>query len=216
MRNSASDVLLVEVRLATETIKMSLEKPDMAKVVKEPDAAPKSRRVRQVPLKKRLEEARKGSDGPSASKVEGPSTPTPGPAPAGDRSRAWHGTKYDPLSNRDEPVFHARIDRAGGCVTDRGEILGYRVRLASAPPEQERVIPCTGEACGDVDASAEQTSVCRLANRGGREIRVGIAQVPNRDVSVTLTLRPNGTVRLDFFAGCLKADEIARIEARYK
>ncbi len=68
----------------------------------------------------------------------------------------------------------------------------------------------------DVDASAEQTGICRLANRGGREIMVGIARVPNRDVSIQLPLRPNGTARLDFFAGCLKADEIGRIEAHYK
>ncbi len=217
LRNSASGVVLVEIRLAGETLKMTLDKPDMVKVVKEPDRTPNPRPARQVSAKKRLEEIRrKGADIPAPPKVEGPSIPTPTPAPTADRSRAWHGTMYDPLSNTDRPVFHARIDRAGGCVTDPGEILGYRARLASAPVEEDRAIPCTGEACADVDASPEQTDICRLANRGGREIAVGIAQVPNRDVSIQLTLRPNGTVKLDFFAGCLKAGEIGRIEARYK
>ena len=48
------------------------------------------------------------------------------------------------------------------------------------------------------------------------DLVVGIAQVPNQHVSIQLPLRPNGTARLDFFAGCLKAAEINRIEARYK
>lgn len=217
LRSAARDVVLVEVRLATETIKMTLEKPDLAKVVKESDATPKPRRARQVPLKKRLEEARKGGDTPPASELEAPQpTPAPGLAAPVDRSRAWHGTRYEPLYGKDEPVFHARIDRAGGCVADPREILGYRARLASAPVQADRAIPCTGEACADVDASAEQTSICRIANRGGREIAVGIVRGGNQHVSVQLTLRPNGTARLDFFSSCLKADEIGRLEARYK
>jgi len=216
LRNDSRDVVLAEVRLATETIKMTLEKPDMAKVITEAHATLTPRRARQLTPKQRVEQLRKGSNVAPDPKVEEPRIPTPAPAAAVDRSRAWHGMKYDPFSGKDEPVFHARIDRAGGCVADLGEILGYRVSLASVPPEEERVIPCTGEACPDVDASAGQVGICRLANRGGREIAVGIVRSGNKDVSVQLTLRPNGTVRLDFFAGCLKADEIGRIEARYK
>jgi len=216
LRNDSRDVVLAEVRLATETIKMTLEKPDMAKVITEAHATLTPRRARQLTPKQRVEQLRKGSNVAPDPKVEEPRIPTPAPAAAVDRSRAWHGMKYDPFSGKDEPVFHARIDRAGGCVADLGEILGYRVSLASVPPEEERVIPCTGDACPDVDASAGQVGICRLANRGGREIAVGIVRSGNKDVSVQLTLRPNGTVRLDFFAGCLKADEIGRIEARYK
>lgn len=216
LRSSADDVVQAEVRLAGETVKMTLEKPDLAKVAKE---APRtSATARQAAARTRLDELRRqGHNIPYDPKVEGPRD-APAPGPTVDRSRAWHGTKYDPVWMKERPVFHARIDRAGGCVTDPGQILSYRVTSASggATEASERAIPCTGEACADVDASSEQVAACRFANRGGRAIVVGIVRPSNRDVSVTLPLAPNGTARLAFFAGCLKADDIGRIEARYK
>ena len=118
LRSSAEDVVQAEVRLATEIVKMTLEKPDMAKVVKEVPRG--SVTARQAAARKRLDELRRrGHDIPYDPKVEGPRD-APATGPTVDHSRAWHGTKYDPIWVKDRPVFHARIDRAGGCVTDPG------------------------------------------------------------------------------------------------
>jgi len=48
--------------------------------------------------------------------------------------RGWHGPRYAPVWTKDCPVFHPRIDRAGGCVADPGEILSYRATSAFAGP----------------------------------------------------------------------------------
>lgn len=220
LRSSADDVVQAEVRLATETVTVTLEKPDMAKVAKDTARTPpNSPTARQAETKRRFDELRRqGHSIPYDPKLEGPLTPAPAKGPALDRSRGWHGTMYDPLSGTDRPVLHARIDGAGGCVKDPGEILSYRVTWASATAKEapERAIPCTGDACGDVDASSEQVRACRFANRGGRAIAVGIVRSSNQHVSVKATLDPNGTMRLDFFAGCLRSGDIGRIEARYK
>jgi hypothetical protein len=214
LRSSAEDVVQAEVRLATETVKMTLEKPDMAKVVKE---APRgSVTARQAAARKRLDELRRqGHNIPYDPNVEGPRD-APATGPTVDRSRAWHGTKYDPIWVKDRPVFHARIDRAGGCVTDPGEILSYRVTSASGAKEAESAAPvvaCEGEACADLDL--EQVGACQLINRGGREIVVGMFRKGNNHATVSPTLEPGRTLRLPSIA-CMRAEEIGKIEARYK
>lgn len=220
LRSAVEAEVHVELRLAAETVTMTLEAADMAKVVKEPErTSDGSRTARQAATKRRLDELRRqGHNIPYDPKIEGPPDGTPATPATPDRSRAWHGTKYDPVVGRDRPVFHARIDRASGCVTDPGEIRSYRVTVPSAGLQEveERVIPCTGEACADVDASAEQVHACRFANRGERAIVIGIAQFPNRDVSIQKLLPPNGTMGLDIFRSCLQDRDIGRIEARYK
>lgn len=214
LRSSAEDVVQAEVRLATDTVKMTLEKPDMAKVVKE---APRgSVTARQAAARKRLDELRRqGHNIPYDPKVEGPRD-APATGPTVDRSRAWHGTKYDPIWVKDRPVFHARIDRAGGCVTDPGEILSYRVTSASGGKEAEAAAPvvaCEGEACADLDL--EQVGACQLINRGRREIVVGMFRKGNNHATVSPTLEPGKSLRLPGIA-CMRAEEIGKIEARYK
>lgn len=214
LRSSAEDVVQAEVRLATDTVKMTLEKPDMAKVVKE---APRgSVTARQAAARKRLDELRRqGHNIPYDPKVEGPRD-APATGPTVDRSRAWHGTKYDPIWVKDRPVFHARIDRAGGCVTDPGEILSYRVTSASGAKEAESAAPvvaCEGEACADLDL--EQVGACQLINRGRREIVVGMFRKGNNHATVSPTLEPGKSLRLPGIA-CMRAEEIGKIEARYK
>lgn len=214
LRSSAEDVVQAEVRLATETVKMTLEKPDMAKVVKE---APRgSVTARQAAARKRLDELRRqGHNIPYDPKVEGPRD-APATGPTVDRSRAWHGTKYDPIWVKDRPVFHARIDRAGGCVTDPGQILSYRVTSASGGKEAEAAAPvvaCEGEACADLDL--DQVGACQLINRGRREIVVGMFRKGNNHATVSPTLEPGKSLRLPGIA-CMRAEEIGKIEARYK
>lgn len=214
LRSSAEDVVQAEVRLATDTVKMTLEKPDMAKVVKE---APRgSVTARQAAARKRLDELRRqGHNIPYDPKVEG-LRDAPATGPTVDRSRAWHGTKYDPIWVKDRPVFHARIDRAGGCVTDPGEILSYRVTSASGGKEAEAAAPvvaCEGEACADLDL--EQVGACQLINRGRREIVVGMFRKGNNHATVSPTLEPGKSLRLPGIA-CMRAEEIGKIEARYK
>jgi hypothetical protein len=215
LRSSAEDVVQAEVRLATETVKVTLQKPDMAKVVKE---APRgSVTARQAAARKRLDELRRqGQNIPYDPKVEGPRD-APATGPTVDRSRAWHGTKYDPIWMKDRPVFHARIDRAGGCVTDPGQILSYRVtsgsgegkEVESAPP----IVACEGEACADLDL--EKVGACQLINRGRRQIVVGLFGKGNDYATASSTLEPGKSVHLQSIA-CMRAEEIGKVEARYK
>lgn len=214
LRSSAEDVVQAEVRLAGETVKMTLEKPDLARVAR--DAPRASATARQAAARKRLDELRRqGHNIPYDPKVEGPRD-APAPGPTLDRSRAWHGTKYDPVWMKDRPVFHARIDRAGGCVTDPGEILSYRVTSASGGKDAESapaVIACEGDACGDLDL--EQVGSCQLVNRGRRQIVVGLFRKGNDYATVSPTLEPGKPLRLQSIA-CMRAEEIAKVEARYK
>jgi len=214
LRSSADDVVQAEIRLATGPVKMTLEKPDMARVAKEaPRGGPTPR---QAAARKRLDELRRqGHNIPYDPKIEGPRD-APSTGPAVDRSRAWHGTKYDPVWAKEYPVFHARIDRAGGCVTDPGEILSYRVTSASGGKEVESaptVVACEGEACADVDL--EQVAACQLINRGRREIVVGLFRKGNDYATASSTLGPGKSVRLQSIA-CMQAEEIGKVEARYK
>ena len=214
LRSSADDVVQAEVRLDTGPVKMTLEKPDMAKVAKE--ASRGGPTPRQAAARKRLDELRRqGHSIPYDPKTEGPRD-APATGPAVDRSRAWHGTKYDPVWAKDYPVFHARIDRAGGCVTDPGEILSYRVTSASGGKEVESaapVIACEGEACADVDLA--QVGSCQLVNRGQREIVVGLFRKGNDYATVSPTLGPGKPFHLPGIA-CMRAEEIGKVEARYK
>ena len=215
LRSSADDVVQAEVRLTGETVKMALEKPDLAKVATE---APRgSATARQAAARKRLDELRRqGHNIPYDPKVEGPRD-APAPGPTADRSRAWHGTKYDPVWMKDRPVFHARIDRAGGCVTDPGQILSYRVTSASGGRNEAEsgppVVACEGEACADLDL--EQVGACQLINRGRRQIVVGMFRKGNDHATVSPTLEPGKTLRLPSIA-CMRAEEIGKVEARYK
>jgi len=215
LRSSAEDVVQAEVRLATETVKITLEKPDMAKVVKEAPGG--SLTARQAAARKRLDELRRqGHNIPYDPKVEGPRD-APATGPAVDRSRAWHGTKYDPIWMKDRPVFHARIDRAGGCVTDPAEILSYRVTSGSGEGKEVEsaptVVACEGEACADLDL--DQVGACQLINRGRREIVVGLFRKGNDYATASSTLGPGKSLRLQSIA-CMRAEEIGKVEARYK
>ena len=218
IRNSAPDAVHAELRLQGETVTMTLEEPDLKKVVKASDnRGQDAQAARQAAARKRLDELRqKGMNIPYDPKVEGP---RPGQEkPDGkDKGRGWHGTRYDAFSGSDRPVFNARIDRAGGCVTKPEEILSYRVTLASAKGKEAEapapVIACVGEACADLDH--EQVGACQLTNRGSREILVGIVRKGNNYASVSPTVAPAKTMRLPSIV-CIPADEIGRIEARYK
>ena len=215
LRSSAGDAVQAEVRLTGETVKMALEKPDLAKVAKE---APRgSATARQLAARKRLDELRRqGQNIPYDPKVEGPRD-APAPGPTVDKSRAWHGTKYDPVWMKDRPVFHARVDRAGGCVTDPGQILSYRVTAASGGGKEVEsapaVVACQGEACGDLDL--EQVGACQLINRGRRQIVVGVFRKGNDYATASSTLEAGTSVRLQSIA-CMRAEEIGKVEARYK
>ncbi len=214
LRSAADDVVQAEVRLAGETVKLTLEKPDMAKVVKEtPRSGPTAK---QAATRKRLDELRRqGHQIPYDQKLEGPRDDARAPGTPVDPRRAWHGTKYDPVWMKDYPVFHGRIDRSGGCVTDPGEILSYRVTSASggdkeaAPP----VIACVGEACADLDL--DQLAACRLGNRGQRQIVIRMFQKGNDHATVSAPIEPGKSLRLVSIM-CMRAEEIGKIEARYR
>jgi hypothetical protein len=215
LRSAADGVVQAEVRLSGETVKMTLEKPDLAKVAKE--APQSSTTARQAAARKRLDDLRRqGHNIPYDPKVEGPRD-APTAAPTVDRSRAWHGTKYDPVWMKDYPVFHARIDRAGGCVTDPGQILSYRVTSASGGVEEAEsappVVACEGDACADLDL--EQVGACQLINRGRRQIVVGVFRKGNSYATASIALEPGKSVRLQSIA-CMRAEEIGKVDARYK
>ena len=219
IRSSAPDVVHAELRLRGETITMTLEEPDAAKAAKV--SAPRGRDLqadRQAAARKRLDELRqKGMNIPYDPKVEGPRA-APETADGKSKGKSWHGPVYDAFSGADRPAFNARIDRAGGCVASPEEILSYRVTLASTKGKEAEgapapVIACVGEACADLDH--EQIGTCQLTNRGSREIVVGIVRKGNSHASVSPTVNAAKTMRLPSIV-CIPANEIGRIEARYK
>jgi len=217
IRSSAPDAVHAELRLQGETVTMTLEEPDLTKAVKD-TRGQDVQAARQAAARKRLNELRqKGMNIPYDPKVEGPRS-GPEKADGKDKGRGWHGTRYDAFSGSDRPVFNARVDRAGGCVAKPEEILSYRVTLASskgkeAEPASAPVIACVGEACADLDH--EQIGACQLTNRGSREIVVGIVRKGNSYATLSPTVAPAKTMRLPSIV-CIPADEIGRIEARYK
>lgn len=219
IRSGAPNVVNVELRLQGETVTMTLEQPDAAKVVKAPDTQGRNpREAKQAAARKRLDELRrKGMDIPYDPKVEGPRS-APEKADGRDKGQSWHGTKYDPLRGSDDPVFNARVNRASGCVTKAEEILTYRARLASSKGKvaEGPPIECVGDACRDLDYGPEQIAACHLVNLGRREIAVGIVKSGSREPSISASATPGRAVRLTYVMGCLSAQEIGRIEARYK
>lgn len=219
IRSSAPDVVHAELRLQGETVTMTLEEPDAAKAAKVSES--RSRDVqadRQAAARKRLDELRqKGMNIPYDPKVEGPRS-APEKADGKSKGNSWHGPVYDAFSGSDRPAFNARIDRAGGCVASPEEILSYRVTLASSKGKEAEAAPapvivCVGEACADLDH--EQIGTCQLTNRGSREILVGIVRKGNSYASLSPTVAPAKTMRLPSII-CIPANEIGRIEARYK
>lgn len=219
IRSGAPDVVNVELRLQGETVTMTLEQPDAAKVAKASDSGARNpREAKQAAARKRLDELRrKGMDIPYDPKVEGPRS-APEKADGKDKGQSWHGTKYDPFRSSDVPVFNARVNRASGCVTKPEEILTYRARLASSKGKvvEGPPIECGGDACRDLDYGPEQIAACHLVNLGRREIAVGIVRSGGREPTISASVTPGRAVRLMEIMGCLRAQDIGRIEARYK
>lgn len=207
IRNSAPDAVHAELRLQDEIVTMTLEEPDAAKAAKVSTRGRDNQAERRAAARKRLDERRQKGPRSAPEKADGKSKGT-----------SWHGPVYDAFIGSDRPAFNARIERAGGCVAQPEEILSYRVTLASskgkaAEPARAPVIACVGEACADLDH--EQIGRCQLTNRGSREIVAGIVRKGNSHASVSPTVAPAKTMRLPSIV-CIPADEIARIEARYK
>ncbi len=219
IRSGAPDIVNVDLRLQGETVTMTLEQPDAAKVAKVPDSQGRNvREAKQAAARKRLDELRrKGMDIPHDPKVEGPRS-APEKADGRDKGQSWHGTKYDPVRGSDNPVFNARVNRASGCVTKPEEILTYRARLASSKAKvaEGPPIECVGDACRDLDYGPEPIAACHLVNQGRREIAVGIAPAGKSEVSIRASVAPGRAMRLMQIMGCLRAEDIGRIEARYK
>jgi hypothetical protein len=192
LRNSSPAVLNVEVRLEKETVKMALEGGDMAK------AGP--------------------STGPSS-----PSTRRARVAPAKTVAPSRHKAVYDALSGSDRAVFEARVGTTAGCVVKPEAIVGYTARFQSAEAakafafgSEPESIPCSGDACQDLDHRIEEIKACRLTNTGRREIKVGVIMKGNREPTMSTSLEPTKAMRLHSFTGCWSVNDIGRIEANYK
>jgi hypothetical protein len=193
LRNSSPAVLNVEIRLEKEMLKMVLEAGDMAKA------------------------------GPSTG-TQSPKTRRPGAPPAKpDLAQTRHRTVYDALSGSDRAVFDARVGTPAGCVAKPEAIVGYKASFASAEAakvfalsSEPGSVPCSGDACQDLDHRVEEIKACRLTNTGRREIKVGIVMNGNREPSITTSVAPTKAMPLTYFTGCLRAQDIDRIEASYK
>jgi hypothetical protein len=128
-----------------------------------------------------------------------------------------HGTIYDVFTSSDVPVFLAQVRTRAGCVKTPEAITRYKVTLASSTGGDDwgsRLIPCSGNACQDLERSFEGVSDCQLTNRGTRQVEVGIISVGNRSASMFLTLAPKQTRKLPLFVRC--EEEIGGFEATYK
>ncbi|HEX5532007.1 MAG TPA: hypothetical protein VFZ82_20725 [Methylomirabilota bacterium] len=220
IRSGAPDVARAELRLQGETVTMTLEQPDATKVATASDSGGRNpREAKQAAARKRLDELRrKGMNIPYDPKVEGPPRSAPEKTDGKDKGQSWHGTTYDALLGSDRPVFNARVNRASGCVTKPEEIFTYRARLASSKGEVAEGPPveCVGDACRDLEYGPEEIAACHLVNRGRREIAVGIVKSGRREPSISASVTPGRAVRLMEIMGCLRAQDIGRIEARYK
>ena len=191
LRNSSPAVLNVEVRLEKETVKMALEGGALAKAGPSTDTR-SSRR-----------------SGAGLAKT------------ASAQSR--HKATYDALSGSNRAVYEVRVATPAGCVAKPEAIVGYTARFASAEAakafsfgSEPESIPCSGNACQDLDHRTEEIKACRLTNTGRREIKVGVVTKGNREPSMSTSVEPTKTMRLQSFAGCLRATDIERIEANYK
>jgi len=193
LRNSSPADLNVEVRLEKETLKMALEGGDRTKA------------------------------GPSTG-VRSPSTRRPAKGPAKtDNGPSRHKAVYDTLSGSDRAVFEARVGTTAGCVAKPEAIVAYAARFASAEAakalafdSEPEPIPCSGDACRDLDHRVEEIKACRLTNTGRREIKVGVVMKGSREPSMSTSVEPTKTMRLQSFVGCLRVNDIERIEANYK
>jgi hypothetical protein len=220
IRSGAPDTVHVELRLQGETVTMTLEQPDATKVAKVSDSGGRTpREVKQAAARKRLDELRqKGMNIPYDPKVEGPRS-APQKVDSKDKGQTWHGTTYDAFRGSDVPVFNARVNRASRCVTKPEEILTYRARLASSKGKVAEGPPveCVGDACRDLEYGPEEIAACHLVNQGRREIAVDIVKSGSREPSISASVAPGRTIRLEQpIMGCQSAQEIGRIEARYK
>ena len=140
-----------------------------------------------------------------------------------DLAQTRHTTIYDALSGSDRAVFEARVGTPAGCVAKPEAIVGYTASFASAEAakafalsSKPESVSCSGDACQDLDHRAEAIRACRLTNIGRREIKVGIFMNGNREPSMTTSVAPTKAMPLTYFSGCLRAQDIDRIEASYK
>jgi hypothetical protein len=191
LRNSSPAVLNVEVRLEKETVKMVLEGGDLAKAGPSTDIRTTRR------------------SGAGLAKT------------ASAQSR--HKATYDALSGSNRAVYEARVGTPAGCVVKPEAIVGYKASFASAEAakafsfgSEPESVPCSGDACRDLDHRVEEIKACRLTNTGRREIKVGVVTKGNREPSMSTSVEPTKTMRLQSFAGCLRVSDIERIEASYK
>ena len=84
--------------------------------------------------------------------------------------------------------------------------------VAEGPP-----VECVGDACRDLEYGPEEIAACHLVNQGRREIAVDIVKSGSREPSISASVAPGRTIRLEQpIMGCQSAQEIGRIEARYK
>jgi len=192
LRNSSPADLNVEVRLEQETLKMALEGGDRAKA------------------------------GPSTS-ARSPSTRRAGAGPAKTVAESRHQAIYDALRGSDRAVFEARVGTPAGCVAKPEAIVGYTARFASAEAAkafsfgaEPESVPCSGDACRDLDHRVEEIKACRLTNTGRRAIKVGVVMKGNREPSMSTSVDPTKAMSLQFFRSCLRVNDIERIEANYK
>lgn len=193
LRNSSPAVLSVEVRLEKEMVKMALEGGDLAKASPSTD-------------------------------TRSPSTRRSGAGPAKTASaQGRHKATYDALSGSDRAVYEARVGTPVGCVAKPEAIVGYTARFASAEAakafafgSEPESIPCSGDACQDLDHRIEEIKACRLTNTGRREIKVGVILQGNREPTMSTSLAPSKTMALHSFTGCWRVNDIGRIEANYK
>ena len=192
LRNSSPADLNVEVRLDKETVKMALEGGDL------PKAAPSA-----------------GARSPKTRRAAAPAKPDP--------AQSRHKAVYDALSGSERAVFEARVGTPAGCVAKPEAIVGYTARFASAEAakafsfgSEPESIPCSGDACQDLDHRIEEIKACRLTNTGRREIKVGVIMKGNREPTMSTSLEPTKAMRLHSFTGCWSVNDIGRIEANYK
>ena len=192
LRNSSPADLNVEVRLEKETLKMALEGGDMAKAGRSTGA-------------------------------RSPSTRRAGAGPAKAVAPSRHKAIYDALSGSDRAVFEARVGTPAGCVAKPDAIVGYTARFVSAEAakafsfgSEPESIPCSGDACQDLDHCIEEIKACRLTNTGRREIKVDVVMKGNREPTLRTSLAPTKAMRLDSFTGCWGVNDIGRIDANYK
>jgi hypothetical protein len=140
-----------------------------------------------------------------------------------DSAQSRHKATYDAFSGSDRAVYEVRVAMPAGCVAKPEAIVGYKASFASAEAakafsfgSEPESIPCSGDACQDLDHRIEEIKACRLTNTGRREIKVGVIMRGNREPTMSTSLAPTKTMALHSFTGCWGVNDIGRIEAHYK